>query len=308
MNEARILICRGGALGDLLLTFPAIRAIRRHWPGAAITLAAYPPQSQLALWGGLVDDLFSLDSAGAGEWFVPETALPPEQSAFLVSFDVAISFLHDPDGHVAGTFHRAGIRRVVLHSPLVADTSNRHAIDHFMDGLRELGISGTQGEAVLLDLPDAIKGQGARHVEALGGRVVAIHPGSGSPGKNWALEKFARLAELIMDGGVARAVFVLGEAERGMEERLLAWCPQVPQVKGLDIAGLAGFLRNCRFYVGNDSGVTHLAAATGIPVVALFGRTRPAVWAPRGTSVRVVDANAATPRGLFHLVENMAER
>ena len=104
---------------------------------------------------------------------------------------------------------------------------------------------------------------------------AVIHPFSGSPRKNWPLEKFRALARQL---------------ERTMPVR---WCAgrEGPQLEGAvyidNLYELACWLARARLYVGNDSGVTHLAAAVGTPVLALFGPTDPEVWAPRGENVRV---------------------
>lgn len=114
-------------------------------------------------------------------------------------------------------------------------------------------------------------------VPAETGDFAVIHPFSGSPRKNWPLERFRGLAESI-----------------GMPVR---WCagPEEPLDSSVRIGNLqelACWIRSARVYVGNDSGITHLAAAAGAPVVAIFGPTDPAVWAPRGDRVRVI---AGTP-------------
>jgi ADP-heptose:LPS heptosyltransferase len=104
---------------------------------------------------------------------------------------------------------------------------------------------------------------------------AVIHPFSGSPRKNWPLEKFRALA---------------GKLEPVMPVR---WCageedPPLPDAVRIDdLYELACWLAKARLYIGNDSGITHLAAAVGTPVLALFGPTDPDVWAPRGQHVRV---------------------
>jgi heptosyltransferase III len=105
------------------------------------------------------------------------------------------------------------------------------------------------------------------------GGFAVIHPFSGSPRKNWPSERFRELAESI-----------------GMPVR---WCAGPEEdlegaVRMGDLYELACWIRSARVYVGNDSGITHLAAAAGAPVVAIFGPTDPAVWAPRGDRVRVI--------------------
>ena len=101
---------------------------------------------------------------------------------------------------------------------------------------------------------------------------VAIHPFSGSARKNWPLERYQELA--------------------GRLEWPVEWCVELDgAVRILDLYELACWLATARMYIGNDSGITHLAAAVGVPVVAIFGPTDPAVWSPRGASVRVVSGN-----------------
>jgi ADP-heptose:LPS heptosyltransferase len=105
------------------------------------------------------------------------------------------------------------------------------------------------------------------------GGFAAIHPFSGSARKNWPLERFREVAEKL-----------------GMPVR---WCAGPEDalddaVRFEDLYNLGHWLASARVYVGNDSGITHLAAAVGVPVVAIFGPTDPAVWAPRGDRVRVI--------------------
>jgi heptosyltransferase-2 len=134
--------------------------------------------------------------------------------------------------------------------------------------------------------------------------LIAVHPGSGSPRKNWP---FSRWIELInrLDGPI---LLVLGEAEQewiptcrsllaGDEpasptaiespaSRLLH--PHIQLAHNLPLPELAAALARCRLFLGHDSGVSHLAAAVGTPCVLLFGPTDPAMWAPPGNHVRVL--------------------
>ena len=126
----------------------------------------------------------------------------------------------------------------------------------------------------------------------------ALHPGSGSPKKNWPAKKFAELARRIRDEKCGAPVFSFGEADVAVGEALARLAPDVPVVRGLDLLDLAGVLSTCAGYVGNDSGITHLAAAQGIPVVALFGPSDPVAWGPRGENVRILRADEPTTESL----------
>jgi heptosyltransferase-3 len=131
-----------------------------------------------------------------------------------------------------------------------------HAADFF---LRQAGGSGTA-------LPEI-------RCEPVRGDFAVIHPFSGSARKNWPLERFRELAARLP----MPAHWCAGP-EEGLEDA----------VRFDNLYDLAGWIASARVYIGNDSGITHLAAAVGTPVVAIFGPTDPAVWAPRGERVRVL--------------------
>jgi heptosyltransferase-2 len=119
---------------------------------------------------------------------------------------------------------------------------------------------------------------------------IAIHPGSGSTAKNWPDERWWELLARLD----APVLLVLGESERERWTARLLTEPAPPHRNRREIAdqlplpALASALRKCRLFLGHDSGVSHLAAAVGLPCVLLFGPTDPAMWAPPGPQVRVI--------------------
>jgi len=145
---------------------------------------------------------------------------------------------------------------------LPAEGAGTHATDFYLEQVREIA---------------EYRNDGIPRIECKveRGDYAVIHPFSGSARKNWPLVKFRALAERL-----ARAMPV-------------KWCageddPPLPGAVRIDDLGeLACWLARARLYIGNDSGITHLAAAVGTPVLALFGPTDPEVWAPRGPHVRV---------------------
>jgi ADP-heptose:LPS heptosyltransferase len=105
---------------------------------------------------------------------------------------------------------------------------------------------------------------------------VLIHPFSGSARKNWPLVSYTALAEYLP---------LKTEWTCGPEEAL----PEATRFANL--SELAAWIAGARLYIGNDSGITHLAAAIGVPSIAIFGSTSPETWAPRGESVTVLYSN-----------------
>ncbi|MFA5043182.1 MAG: glycosyltransferase family 9 protein [Kiritimatiellia bacterium] len=313
----RILILRGGALGDFILTLPAIRALRRHWPSAVIELIGHPGPAELALTAGLVDRVRSLDASGMAAWFVSHRVWPERERADLASFDLVLSYLGDVDGVLQANLRAAGAKQVITCPPVVAAG---HAADHFLRPVMELGrktatmpfsrtattthgvVAVRQNRAAepLLPWPAALREQGRHWLEELGlaGDVVCLHPGSGSARKNWPVERFALLAERVRRSMSAQPLFVLGEAEAAAARALARLAPDAPMLTNRSLKEAASVLAVSRGYAGNDSGITHLAAALGVPVVALFGPTDAAVWGPRGAHVVVLQGRAPTSAAL----------
>lgn len=292
----RVLICRGGALGDFVVTLPVLRALRRAWPGARLDLLGYPRHAALAVTGRLADGVRSLDDAGIAAWFdAAAPDLPPDERRYLDAYDGVVCFLHDPDGIIRGKLARVLGDRLVWRSPLPAFG---HVAEHLLGALPALGLA--PDDAVpRLELPGPVREAGDRRLRALGERVAVLHPGSGSPRKNWPAARYASLALCLRERWGLIPAVVLGEVEQGIEAALPTG---LPRLAGLTAVELAGVLRGATLYVGNDSGATHLAAAvrTG-PTVALFGPTDPAVWAPRGQHVTTIRAEPPTTEGLASL-------
>jgi ADP-heptose:LPS heptosyltransferase len=117
-------------------------------------------------------------------------------------------------------------------------------------------------------------------------KVIILHPGSGSKRKVWPSDRFLNLAELLQDRFGSKTLIVLGPAEGPEMETVFP--NTFVHVKGLSLLQLASVMEGCRLFIGNDSGISHLASALGIPTIAIFGPTDPRVWSPRGEKIWVV--------------------
>lgn len=285
-RHPRFLVMRGGAIGDFILTLPAIAALRQRWPEAFIEVWGYAHIAELARFGNLADKVESLDRAETARLFSLRPGLPEAQRGYLERFDLVISYFYDPGGTVKQNLLQAGVRQVICGSPRV---NGRHAVPYLLEPLETLALY-CRGDEVPRVAVDA-KGvqRGAERLAGNGAPVVCLHPGSGSPSKNWPLRRFLALAANLRERGF-ECRFLVGEADAEVAAGLSArGCPW-PVLQGYTLVDVAELLAAACGYVGNDSGITHLAAATGIPVVSLFGPSDPALWAPRGRQVRVLAA------------------
>lgn len=287
----RFLVLRGGAIGDFVVTLPVLQALRTRWPDAEIELIGYPHIAHLALASGLVKKVHSLDKAGIARLFAHRPSMDEDLRLLVESFDVVISFLHDPDGVVQTNLLTLGAD-LIYRSPVAPQI---HAVDHLIKALESMAIY-EAGSIPCLSLDEPTRAGGRAWLAAkgipAGSPAFAVHAGSGSPKKNWPLDRFVDVAKALHGNGIT-PVFVVGEADRPIEPVLRAAASVLgPVLSGLSLTEVAGVLSCCAGYLGNDSGITHIAAATGIPTVAVFGPTDPSIWGPRGRRVQILQASS----------------
>jgi heptosyltransferase III len=268
-----ILVLRGGALGDFIVTLPALALLRQRWPDARIEIVGNATAAQLGLNRGLVNAVHSQHDARWSALF-SDAALPPPLQEWLRTFDLVLSYWPDPTGELR--------RRFPLHSAQVflsadAMPALAPAAAHYCEPLRALGL---QPSTYLFRLDPASSGTPLPRTGA-----IAIHPGSGSPRKNWPLENWRQLVGLVGD----RYSLIIGEAEAAQEEVMRGWPNAVQQVfVDRPLEELVCCFSECNLFLGHDSGISHLAAACGARCLLLFGPTEPRIWAPPAPNVLVV--------------------
>jgi heptosyltransferase-3 len=248
----RRLVIRPGAIGDFIVSLPALECLRADYLVVWTSTANAP----LVRFAHAVRSIAStgLDLLGI-------TEPPPRLIGELRTFDSIVSWYGA---------NRPEFRELVLaldlpftfFPALPSQGAKVHATDFYLEQVSDL--AECRGDPVPR-VPCHVTRE----------NFAVIHPFSGSPRKNWPLERFRLLA-------------------RGLERRMpVRWCsgPDDPPLAGAqrfdDLYELACWLAQASLYIGNDSGITHLAAAVGTPVLAVFGPTDPAVWAPRGPHVRI---------------------
>ena len=278
-HAPRFLVLRGGAIGDFIATLPVLQALRTQWPAATIEIWGYPHIADLAVAVGLAQAVVSLDRAEMARFFVPEPSFTDAQVAAVRSFDLIFNYLHDPVGQVRSNLLLAGAKQVLSGSPII---KRGPAVPFLLEPLQALAIYETNGTPAL-DFPAALRARGRARLQALGlrGRPMVVHPGSGSPTKNWPAARFVEILRRLQAAG-RETVAVLGEADVAEAAVLARELPKMPVLAGLTLTELAATLAECGAFLGNDSGIAHLAAAVGLPTTAIFGPSDADVWAPRG--------------------------
>jgi heptosyltransferase III len=287
-HAPRFLVLRGGAIGDFVVTLPVLQALLAKWPLAQIEIWGYPHIANLAVAAGLAGKVVSLDRAEMARFFVPEPQFTDAQVEAVRSFDLIFNYLHDPVGQVRSNLLLAGAKQVLSGSPIV---KRGHAVSFLMEPLEALAIFEPE-RVPELTISGEGRAEARKRLRALGikGRPFLVHPGSGGEAKKWPVERFVEIVRRQLQAGREVAA-ILGEADRAEAAALARALPEVPRLDSLTLVELAETMSECNGLLGNDSGITHLAAAVGLSVLALFGPSDPETWHPRGPGrIRVVRA------------------
>ncbi|MBM4268045.1 MAG: glycosyltransferase family 9 protein [Deltaproteobacteria bacterium] len=314
-SPSRFLLIRLSALGDVVNTLPTLSLLRRARPHATIGFVVEDRTSELLVGHPMVDRVHVFprrrlreQMRRPSEWAHLKDELQAHAEEIRDGhYDVAI----DVQGNLKGGLHSffSGARRRIgfargydyegnhwLSTEQVTPRPQRlHRVDKFASLLRPLGIEGTEREWVFPPTPPEARERVASFLQARGlaaGEIVVVHPGTSGHGaeKRWPADRFGELARRIDAELERRVVVTWGPGE---EELARAVCGDS---KGRVIAGppthslleLLELLRAARLFVSADTGPMHLAAATGVSCVALFGPKDPVVYAPYGTGHTVI--------------------
>jgi hypothetical protein len=251
--QGKILVIRGGAIGDFILTLPAIAALRRQFPRAWLEVLGYPHIVQLAVAGGLVDRAQFIEARPLAGFFARQGELEEDMGHYFSEFDLIVSYLYDPD-----EIFRSNVGRCTP-APFIAgphrpdEKGKLHAAKVYLQPLERLAIFDA----------DPVPRLSLRHQpEAL--NSLALMPGSGSPRKNWPESNWADLLQFLINQTPLDLLLVGAEAEAERLQRLAAALPPA------------------RFRLANWAGFSK--AAPGSSATIRASRTWPPPWACPGLS------------------------
>lgn len=285
----RILVIRGGAIGDFILTLPAIRLLRENFPDAHIEILGYQHIISLAEGRYYAAATRSIEYGAMAGFFIPNAELAPDLVEYFASFHQIVTYLFDPDLHFESNLRRAGVKNILRAFARIDDSD--HAARQLALPLQRLALY-IEDAAAAVHLIAEDHAFATRFLAECDERpLIALHPGSGSPRKNWPVDRWVELGRALLQRGT-QLLIVGGEAD---EERIdvlrEAWrYSPVLVARHLPLPHLAAILARSRLFIGHDSGISHLAAAVGAKCVLLFGPTDPAVWAPANPGVHVLEA------------------
>ncbi len=307
-GRLNVLLIQIKRIGDLILTVPAIAALRKDFPTAKISLiVAHGSRELLPAIPG-VDHAFSARGrlTDAAQWFAVARAKfdycldfsRTDRSAFLTLLSGAKKRI------TYDTIRREPLRQLSYNEFIPSQVRFVHTLDHHLALLAPLGVHDASHE-IRLVLPRAAKTKANAAIAAhdLGDHFVIIHPGSARAEKFWGARRWAEVADRMFTH--ERIRFVLTGGKSRMEQEHIARIkarlqhPIVDLSGQLDLLALSALIERARLLVTIDSAPMHLAAAFGTPQVALFGPTNPFHWHPRATPAVVLQAGITGPAASF---------
>ena len=268
-NHKTFLNCHRGALGDFILTWPAILLLRKHFPDYKFVGIGRPDYMKLAIKLGILEEYHDADSAGMSDFF--EKGIIPWK---LGKPGNGVLWLKDA-GKTAELLKKNSSLDFAPVEPFPAEKI--HVAKYH---IRELSKYYDVKETVNpIDLTPEYSFPPTN--------IILIHPGSGSPRKNYSPEFYLRVAKFAEIHFKKDVKFILGpvEMEKGMGKLFPADKTLAPE----NASALAGILGGAFLYIGNDSGASHLSGFLGTPTIVLYRNTDPEIWGVVGRKVKWIE-------------------
>lgn len=311
-DPRNILVIDFGQLGDVVLSLPALGAIRKKFPRARITVAVGKPGAEVIALSGFADDTLVVDRVALRDGFKPLSIfrvfkIVKEVRTKKFDFVIDLHSLSETNllGFLSGAPKRLYSRRPGRSldylanfkpaPPVETDHRQRHLIDRYLDVVRPLGLESVERVPTLKTR--AVDAVGFERIlmkarADSGVPLVGLFPGAGHPSRRWPLEQFASLADfLIRNDGVRVLIFVGPEERDFMKEIRQQFPPSVVILDQLTIPQLAAAQARLAAFVSNDTGPMHIASAVGTPVVLLLDKRAPESYLPQGDRHRVIYNN-----------------
>ena len=280
-------------IGDVIFTLPSLQSLRRAYPKARITAVVKPPSDELLLGHPAINTVLSLPSgAKSGFWNRVKFA----RGLNKYQFDVGIVFPNSFGSafllSLTGAKFRLGYntdgRDIFLTHPIVTTAllkKSQYRVEYYFKIFSPLR----------MDIPDSVFSPVVRQEGDLSTReallnmgldedeeFITLHPGTSKVERSWHVERFGILCQKLFKADGKKLVLLGTKSEENMLNRIKDYCPpdRIKVTPPMNLRVLAGVLKKSRLFIGNDSGMMHLAAMVGTPVVGIFGPGNPNTTGP----------------------------
>ncbi len=305
-NPQNILVVNFGQLGDVVLSLPALRAVREKFPDARITALVGKASAEIIEITDFVDEKIAVDRVKLRDsqkiWSIKEIfKLVKEIRRRKFDFIVDLHSLYETNllGFVSGAKHRLYINRENRSLDFLANFQPKppredkklHLTEHYLNLLKPLGVENAKRFVQICP-----SGSDFEKVENLfrafgEKRIVGMFPGAGHASRRWSLDKFARLAEILSSDRTLQTVVFLGPEEAELRGEVEGKFPaETFIVDKLTLPQFAAALSRVRVLISNDTGAMHLGAIVGASIVLILDKSAPDTYLPLTENLLVVQS------------------
>jgi len=278
----RIVIFRHTPIGDTVIAFPILRELRRKYKNDHITFIGNAAVVPLALAWGLADEVYEADASLLNELYADEGIRTPEWLNLFQPTDLAISLQRNRTDELIRNLRKAGAKEVIAANEFRSENTSQHAMERLAESIGISNLAANQVAAFTM------KDNEFDFIN----RPIAIHPGRGKHDMRcWPASSYAALIHRLIRLEQP-VVLLVGPDDMEQLREVLKHLPSslqpgmVSVMKNAPLVKVAQMIASSRCYLGSDSGMTHLAALTGVPCIAIFGPSYP--MPPLGPRVELV--------------------
>ncbi len=318
MDPKRILLIRLDRIGDVMLSTPAIKALREKFPSGYLAFMVGPHAADLVKNNPYLDEVIVYDKNGTHKNFL--STLKFAFSLKKIKFDIAICLHPTMRTHLiaflAGIPRRIGYDRKgkIFLTEIIHHEKEKGLLSesqYVLDMLKPLGINSLD-RSLYIKLDDVVLSRTRSFLKSLGigdkDIIVTLHPGASSVSKKWPIERFAGVADYLVDNFKAKVIVVSGKDDAELSGKIMEFAKNKDKI--IDLSGkttimeLASVLKLSRLFISNDSGPVHISVAVGTPVISIFGRIDPGLgpkrWGPTGINDISIQKDAGCKVCLAH--------
>jgi len=289
----RILIIRLSGVGDIIHTLPLLVCLRENYPRAWIAWVVKKKFAPLLSGHRCLDEIILFDRE---KWWQGNAGLFRQlrSEKFDLVIDPQVQFRSGLLAKLTGAKTKVGFdwkhsregNWFFLNSRVTPKQENQHVVEKNLDLIRSLGIECKQTE-FLIPIQEREKSFAQRFLEEKNIRkddfLIGINPGASIICKTWLTERYAAVADAIIQKYKAKVLLFWGPGEEDLVEKIASLMKNKPIIAPpTDLKQLGALALKCRLFISPDSGPLHLAAALGVPAIGLYGHTDPIKWGPYG--------------------------
>ena len=299
----RILVKEVNWLGDLVMSLPALRAVRRAWPNAYLAVLVKKELASFFDGAAWLDEVIPYSIGRGLSGFMDRRRIVGEIRTR--KFDLGVLFPNSFESALwlamAGIKRRAGFvgdarsALLTLKASPPPEALSRHQVNYWLAMLRKTGVAEGDVNDFAIDVAEPHRERMRQFLAAnrrrAGSPIFAIAPAAAyGPAKEWPAERYGALIDLLASRDDAEVVLVGAPSERAKCEEVASSSKSgaIVAAGSTNIGELVALLSLCDGFIGNDSGCAHIAGALGIPTVAIFGSTNPERTGPLGAKTRVI--------------------